>query len=66
MPARSTSSSSNGRNRSYSKLIAIGGATEAESFEIQAKVRITDTEPVLAALKKPEIEILARAPLPRV
>jgi len=41
-----------------SKLIAIGGATEAESFEIQAKVRIIDTGPVLEALKKPEIEIL--------
>jgi 5-methylthioadenosine/S-adenosylhomocysteine deaminase len=41
-----------------SKLIAIGGAQEAESFEVQAKVRITDTSPVLEALKKPEIEIL--------
>ncbi len=41
-----------------SKLIAIGGATETESFEVQAKVRITDTGPVLAALKMPEVEIL--------
>jgi 5-methylthioadenosine/S-adenosylhomocysteine deaminase len=41
-----------------SKLIAIGGATETESFEIQAKVRINDIEPVLTALKKPDIEIL--------
>lgn len=41
-----------------SKLIAIGGAQEAESFEVQAKVRITDTSLVLEALKKPEIEIL--------
>ena len=41
-----------------SKLIAIGGATEAESFEVQAKVRISDTTSVLDALGKPEIEIL--------
>ena len=41
-----------------SKLIAIGGAMEEESFEIQAKVRITDVEPVLKALQKPEIEIV--------
>ena len=41
-----------------SKLIAIGGATESESFEIQAKVRITDKAPVLAALDSPEVEIL--------
>jgi 5-methylthioadenosine/S-adenosylhomocysteine deaminase len=41
-----------------SKLIAIGGATEGESFEVQAKVRVLDPEPVLEALKKPEIEIL--------
>jgi 5-methylthioadenosine/S-adenosylhomocysteine deaminase len=41
-----------------SKLIAIGGATEGESFEIQAKVHIADPAPVLKALKKPEIEIL--------
>ena len=41
-----------------SKLLAIGGATEAESFEVQAKVRIEDPQPVLDSLKKPEIEIL--------
>jgi 5-methylthioadenosine/S-adenosylhomocysteine deaminase len=41
-----------------SKLIAIGGATEGESFEIQAKVRIPDPAPVLEALNKPEIEVL--------
>lgn len=43
-----------------SKLIAIGGATEEESFEIQVKVPISDKMPVLAALKKPEFEILRR------
>lgn len=41
-----------------SKLIAIGGAMEQESFEIQSKMRITDAQPILLALKKPEIEII--------
>ena len=41
-----------------SKLIAIGGATEAESFEVQAKVRISDPTSVLEALEKPDIETL--------
>ena len=41
-----------------SKLIAIGGTVEEESFEVQAKVRVPDPEPVLAALQKPGIEIL--------
>jgi 5-methylthioadenosine/S-adenosylhomocysteine deaminase len=41
-----------------SKLIAIGGATEGESFEVQAKVKINDPGPVIAALNKPGIEIL--------
>ena len=41
-----------------SKLIAIGGASEAESFEVQAKVRIVDKNSVLEALNKPQIEIL--------
>lgn len=39
------------------KLIAIGGASEAESFEVQAKVRIDDPEVVMEALKQAEIEI---------
>lgn len=41
-----------------SKLIAIGGAAEGESFEVQAKVQISDPAPVLEALRNPEIEIL--------
>ncbi|MFN2176807.1 MAG: amidohydrolase family protein [Anaerolineales bacterium] len=41
-----------------SKLVAIGGATEEESFEVQAKARIPDSMPVLEAIQKPEIEIL--------
>jgi 5-methylthioadenosine/S-adenosylhomocysteine deaminase len=41
-----------------SKLIAIGGTVEEESFEVQAKVRLLDPEPLLAALERPSIEIL--------
>jgi len=41
-----------------SKLIAIGGASEAESFEVQAKVRLSDPQPVLEAISHPELEIL--------
>ncbi len=41
-----------------SKLVAIGGAMQEESFEVQAKVRISDPAPSLKALGKPEIQIL--------
>jgi 5-methylthioadenosine/S-adenosylhomocysteine deaminase len=41
-----------------SKLLAIGGAEEGESFEVQSKVRLADPQAVLAALEKPEVEIL--------
>jgi len=41
-----------------SKLIAIGSALEEESFEVQAKVRISDSTHVLEAIKQPEIEVL--------
>ena len=41
-----------------SKLIAIGGASEAESFEVQVKVQIEDTATVMEAINKTEIEIL--------
>lgn len=41
-----------------SKVIAIGGAMEGESFEVQVKVHIDDPEPVLAAIKGPGHEIL--------
>jgi 5-methylthioadenosine/S-adenosylhomocysteine deaminase len=43
-----------------SKLIAIGGAMEQESFEIQAKIRINDAQSILEALNRPEIEILRK------
>jgi|GEM_PF-587 len=38
-----------------SKLVAIGGTTEAESFEVQVKVRLEDPEPVLAKMESPEL-----------
>ena len=41
-----------------SKLIAIGNATEEESFEIQMKVRISDPNLVLQMIEKTDIEIL--------
>lgn len=43
-----------------SKLIAIGGASEEESYEVQAKVPIKDMQEVLAALQQPEIEIVRK------
>jgi 5-methylthioadenosine/S-adenosylhomocysteine deaminase len=41
-----------------SKLIAIGGAMEEESFEVQVKVRIPDPATVIQAVHSPEFEIL--------
>jgi 5-methylthioadenosine/S-adenosylhomocysteine deaminase len=41
-----------------SKLIAIGGATEGESYEVQAKVRLTDSTSVIQAIDHPDIEVL--------
>ena len=41
-----------------SKLIALGGSSEEESFEVQIKVRIPDREPIIQALMRPEIDIL--------
>jgi 5-methylthioadenosine/S-adenosylhomocysteine deaminase len=43
-----------------SKLIAIGGALEEESFEIQAKVPLESIQPVLDSLQKPELSILRK------
>jgi 5-methylthioadenosine/S-adenosylhomocysteine deaminase len=40
-----------------SKLIAIGGAMEEESFEVQVKVALTNQEAIINALKNPEIAI---------
>ncbi len=41
-----------------SKLIALGGSMEEESFEVQVKVKIADDQPIVEALKRPEIEIV--------
>ena len=42
----------------YSKLVAIGGTTESESFEVQGKVRLIDPAPVLKVLQGSSMEIL--------
>ena len=44
----------------FSKLVALGGSAEEESFEVQVKVKLADPAKVLEALKKPEIEILRK------
>jgi 5-methylthioadenosine/S-adenosylhomocysteine deaminase len=41
-----------------SKLIAIGGATEEESYEVQVKVALTDPAPIIDAMKHAKFEIL--------
>ncbi|MCI0553410.1 MAG: amidohydrolase family protein [Anaerolineae bacterium] len=41
-----------------SKLIALGGSMEQESFEVQVKVKITETGPIIQAMKRPEIEVI--------
>jgi 5-methylthioadenosine/S-adenosylhomocysteine deaminase len=41
-----------------SKLVAIGGAIQEESYEVQAKVPLKDTAHILEALHQPDIEII--------
>ena len=41
-----------------SKLIALGGSMEEESFEVQVKVKITGSQPIVETLKRDEIEIV--------
>lgn len=43
----------------YSKLIALGGSSEAESFEIQLKVKVADVSVIKNALMDSNIEILS-------
>ena len=43
-----------------SKLIALGGSLEQESFEVQVKVRITDPDAIIQALKRPELDIVRK------
>jgi len=40
-----------------SKLIALGGSMEEESFEVQVKIKLTDPAKVVKGLERPEIEI---------
>jgi 5-methylthioadenosine/S-adenosylhomocysteine deaminase len=44
-----------------SKLVAIGGAEQEESYEVQVKVQISDPEPILAKLEEGPLEILRKA-----
>jgi len=41
-----------------SKLIALGGSSEEESFEVQVKVRIAEPDPIIQALMRNDIDIL--------
>ncbi|MBI3150602.1 MAG: amidohydrolase family protein [Chloroflexi bacterium] len=42
-----------------SKLIALGGSMEQESFEVQVKVRVTEPDQLVQKMKRPEVEITA-------
>jgi 5-methylthioadenosine/S-adenosylhomocysteine deaminase len=44
----------------FSKLVALGGSAEEESFEVQVKVKLANPSTVLEAIKKPGIEILRK------
>jgi len=43
-----------------SKLIALGGSLEQESFEVQVKVKIEDPDTIVRALKRPEIDVVRK------
>jgi 5-methylthioadenosine/S-adenosylhomocysteine deaminase len=43
-----------------SKLIALGGSLEQESFEVQVKVKIAEPDPILQALRRPEIDVIRK------
>jgi 5-methylthioadenosine/S-adenosylhomocysteine deaminase len=43
-----------------SKLIALGGSMEQESFEVQVKVKLQNRDAILQAMKQPEIEMIRR------
>jgi 5-methylthioadenosine/S-adenosylhomocysteine deaminase len=43
-----------------SKLIALGGSSEEESFEVQVKVKVADQTSILEGLKNSEIEIIRK------
>jgi 5-methylthioadenosine/S-adenosylhomocysteine deaminase len=44
-----------------SKLVAIGGAEQEESYEVQLKVRLADPTPVIEKLSSSDLEILRTA-----
>lgn len=41
-----------------SKLIALGGSSEEESFEVQLKAKITETDPIIQDLMRNDIDII--------
>jgi 5-methylthioadenosine/S-adenosylhomocysteine deaminase len=43
-----------------SKLIALGGSLEQESFEVQVKVKIEDPDAIVQAMKRPEIDVVRK------
>jgi len=43
-----------------SKLIALGGSMEQESFEVQVKVRLSEIKPILESIEHPEIEVIRK------
>ncbi|HET6597889.1 MAG TPA: amidohydrolase family protein [Anaerolineales bacterium] len=43
-----------------SKLIALGGSSQEESFEVQVKVKIAKPDSILEALKGPEIDVIRK------
>jgi len=43
-----------------SKLIALGGSMEQESFEVQVKVKLRERESIVQAMMQPEIEMIRR------
>ena len=43
-----------------SKLIALGGSLEQESFEVQVKVKIEDPDAIVQAMKRPEIDVIRK------
>ena len=43
-----------------SKLIAIGGAVEEETFEVQLKIPISDSDSIISALQSSQIEIVRK------
>jgi 5-methylthioadenosine/S-adenosylhomocysteine deaminase len=44
----------------FSKLVALGGSAEEESFEVQVKVKLAKPDSILAALEGPGLEILRK------